>query len=58
MGVGMHWRSREAAQRREDALVTAIGIAAMLSVIAGIGAWLWEGDSRFLLLCLPILLFK
>jgi hypothetical protein len=37
---------------------TAIIVTSSVSIAAGALGWLFTGDSRWLLLCLPILLFK
>jgi hypothetical protein len=38
-------------------IVSAICVAALASTAAGLVGWLATGESRFLLLCLPALLF-
>lgn len=42
---------------RDNALTTAIGVAAMAATVAGVAAWFVTGECRWLLLCLSSLLF-
>lgn len=37
--------------------VTTVVIACIISIPTGFGLWLYTGDSRWLLMCIPIVIF-
>lgn len=50
-------REYERRRRCENLIVGGICSLAIVSIFTGGFLWLWSGDNRWLLLCLPALLF-